>query len=252
MKKFFVASLFFILILSLGTVNASNKINALSMDIYVDKSGDAHVTELWECYAIEKTEWYHTYKNIGNSQIENLSVSDENGNVFETLSNWDVDKDFYEKKNKCGINYINNGYELCFGISEYSTNKKYTVKYDITNFVAQINDSQIIYWTLMDFSQDIGKAYIKIYSDFEYEDTLDVWGFGNYGGTCYVYDGYIEMQSKGSLSSNEYMTILVKYPQNTFDITNNFYAKDFEEYLKMAEEGSTRYEDDEEVEDIIC
>lgn len=251
MKKFFVASLFFILILSLGTVNASNKINALSMDIYVDKSGDAHVTELWECYAIEKTEWYHTYKNIGNSQIENLSVSDENGNVFETLSNWDVDKDFYEKKNKCGINYINNGYELCFGISEYSTNKKYTVKYDITNFVAQINDSQIIYWTLMDFSQDIGKAYIKIYSDFEYEDTLDVWGFGNYGGTCYVYDGYIEMQSKGSLSSNEYMTILVKYPQNTFDITNNFYAKDFEEYLKMAEEGSTRYEDDEEVEDII-
>ena len=46
MKKFFVASLFFILILSLGTVNASNKINALNMDIYVDKSGDAHVTEL--------------------------------------------------------------------------------------------------------------------------------------------------------------------------------------------------------------
>lgn len=98
MKKFYVASVLFILILSLGTVNASNKINALSMDIYVDKSGDAHVTELWECYATEKTEWYHTYKNVGKSKIENLSVSDESGNVFETLSNWDANKDFYEKR----------------------------------------------------------------------------------------------------------------------------------------------------------
>ena len=244
MKKFYVASVLFILILSLGTVNASNKINALSMDIYVDKSGDAHVTELWECYATEKTEWYHTYKNVGKSKIENFSVSDESGNVFETLSNWDANKDFYEKKNKCGINYINNGYELCFGISEYSSDKKYTVKYDITNFVAQINDAQIVYWTLVDFSQDIGKAYIKIYSDFEYENTLDVWGFGNYGGTCYVHDGYIEMKSKGNLGKKEYMTILVKYPQDTFDITDNEYNKNFKEYLNMAQKGSTKYRGD--------
>ena len=251
MKKFYLASFIFVLILSFGSVNASNKITSISMDIYINDSGDASVEEVWECSATENTEWYHTYKNIGKSEIKNLSVTDENGNMYETLPSWDVDKDFYEKKNKCGINYINDGYELCFGISEYSAYKKYTVKYDITNFVAQINDAQIAYWTLMDFSQDISSAYIKIHSDFEYEDTLDVWGFGNYGGTCYVYNGYIEMQSDGSLSSNEYMTILIKFPENTFDIANNFYEKDFDEYLSMAQEGSTKYVDESQDGDSI-
>ena len=241
MKKFYLASFIFVLILSFGSVNASNKITSISMDIYINDSGDANVTEVWECRATEKTEWYHTYKNIGKSEIKNLTVTDENGNMYETLPSWDVDKDFYGKKNKCGINYINRGYEVCFGISEYSKNKKYTVKYDITKFVAQINDAQIVYWTLLDFSQDISSAYIKIHSDFRYKDMLDVWGFGNYGGTCHVYDGYIEMQSNGRLKSNEYMTILVKFPENTYDIANNFYEKNFNEYLSMAQEGSTKY-----------
>ena len=52
--------------------------------------------------------------------------------------------------------------------------------------------------------------YIKIHTNFRIEDTIDVWGYGNYGGTAYVYDGFIEMQSDGVLATDEYMTILVK------------------------------------------
>lgn len=81
------------------------------------------------------------------------------------------------------------------GISSYS-NHTYTLQYTITNFVSQLQDSQIIYWTLIpyDFSNSIGNVYIKIYSDFDYDFETPVWGYGNYGGTCYVYDGYIEMR----------------------------------------------------------
>ena len=59
----------------------------------------------------------------------------------------------------------------------------------------------MIYWTLIphNFSNEIGKAYIKIHTDFNIPNTVDVWGYGNYGGTAYVYDGYIEMQSDGVL-----------------------------------------------------
>ena len=84
---------------------------------------------------------------------------------------------------------------------------------------------------------------IKIHTNFKISDTTDVWGYGNYGGTAYVYDGYIEMQSDGTLETNEYMTILVKFPLGTFK-TNNKLDNDFEYYYKMAEEGSTKYKDD--------
>ena len=247
MKRFYGAILFFIAFLSLGSVHAANSIDALNMDIFINASGDAHVIEVWNCYATKDTEWYHTYKNVGRSEAKNLVVKDEHNDFFETLTNWDVSQDFYGKKNKCGINYINNGFEICFGISEYSAKKTYQVEYDITNFVARLNDSQMAYWTLVDFSQSIKEVYIKIHSDFRYEDTLDVWGFGNYGGTCYVYDGYIEMQPNGSLGRDEYMTILIKFPQDTFDVSKNSYRKNFDEYLEMAQEGSTAYTEDTNV-----
>ena len=48
------------------------------------------------------------------------------------------------------------------------------------------------------------------------------------------------MTSDGSISSSEYMTILVKFPKDTFnlDITLD---KTFDEFLNMANEGATNY-----------
>ena len=100
----------------------------------------------------------------------------------------------------------------------------------------------MIYWTLIpyDFSNSIGNVYIKIHTDFRIKDTVDVWGYGNYGGTAYVYDGYIEMQSDGRLATDEYMTILVKFPVGSFNTTNKL-NKNFQYYFDMAEEGATKY-----------
>ncbi|MBO4815807.1 MAG: DUF2207 domain-containing protein [Clostridia bacterium] len=182
--------LFFILI---GTAQA-NSISSINMNIYVDKYGNANVTEVWNCNVSKGTESYHPYYNLGNSKITDLSVS-ENNRVYTTLSSWNTSASFDSKAYKCGINKISNGVEICWGISSYGKHT-YTVNYTITNFVSELTDSQMIYWTLIpyDFSESIGKAYIKIYSDFDYSADTPVWGYGNYGGTCYVYDGYIEMR----------------------------------------------------------
>ena len=256
MKKFlrilFLLFLSFIFITISKTVEA-NTINSISMDIYVDKNGNASVTETWVCYANQGTESYHPYYSLGNSSITNLTVS-EGETVYTTLSSWNTSGSLSDKAYKCGINRISNGVELCWGISTYGSHT-YVVKYNISNFVSNLTDSQMIYWTLIpyDFSATIGRAYIKIYTDFKIEDTIDVWGFGNYGGTCYVYDGYIEMESNGSLDSSEYMTILAKFPLNTFNSTNNL-NYDFEYYFTMSQEGATKYKketDDDSFADIF-
>lgn len=238
--KIFLIFLFAIIFFSVGKGVEANTIQKISMDIYINENGDAQVTETWKCKTSQGTEVYHPYYNLGKSVIKDLSVTDEN-TKYTTLSSWNTSGTLSSKANKCGINKISNGVELCWGISSYGTHT-YTAKYTITNFVSELTDSQMVYWTLIpyDFSTSIGQVYIKIHTNFNISSTTDVWGYGNYGGTAYVYNGYIEMQSAGSLATNEYMTILVKFPSGTFN-TKSKLNHDFNYYFNMAEEGSTKY-----------
>ena len=238
--KIFLILLFAFFIFSFYKTVDANTIKKVSMDIAIDDNGTATVTEIWNCTTNEGTEVYHPYYNLGNSEITMLSVTDGN-KQYTKLNKWDTSGSLSSKANKFGINKISDGVELCWGISSYGTHT-YTVKYQITNFVSELTDSQMIYWTLIpyDFSTKIGSVYIKIHTNFKISDTTNVWGYGNYGGTAYVYDGYIEMQSDGNLETNEYMTILVKFPLGTFK-TNNKLNYDFEHYYEMAEEGSKEY-----------
>lgn len=232
--------LFAFIAFSIGKGVEANSIQSISMDIFVDNNGNAYVTETWKCKVTQGTEVYHPYYNLGNSEIKDLAVSDGN-TKYTTLQKWNTSGTLESKANKCGINRINNGVELCWGISKYGSHT-YTAKYTITNFVSETTDAQMIYWTLIpyEFSNSIGNAYIKIHTNFDIKDTIDVWGYGNYGGTAYVYDGYIEMQSDGTLATDEYMTILVKFPLGTFNTANKL-NNDFEYYFDMAEEETTKY-----------
>lgn len=240
--KILFVFLFTFALFSMWNKVEANSIQSISMDIFVDDNGNANVTEVWKCNVTQGTEVYHPYYNLGNSVIKDLTVMD-GSTQYEQLSYWNTTGTLESKANKSGINEISNGVELCWGISKYGSHT-YTAKYTITNFVSETSDAQMIYWTLIpyEFSNSIGSAYIKIHTNFDIADTTDVWGYGNYGGTAYVYDGYIEMQSDGTLDTNEYMTILVKFPLGTFNATNKL-DYDFDHYYNMAEEGATKYTD---------
>lgn len=231
--------IFTLVLFLLPSIILANEIKNIDMDIYVDNNGTAHVTEKWTVKAKNNTEFYKQYKNLNESSITNYKVS-MNGKNFE-LVDWNINASFEEKAYKYGYNYIYDGVELCFGISNYGNNN-YTLSYDITNFIYNTSDNyQLAYWNLIQPSSDmIDNVNIKIHSDFKYSDTLDVWGYGKYGAPCYVYDGVIEMTSEGAMDSSEYMTILVKFPQNSFN-TSVSVNNDFNYYLDMAKEGETPY-----------
>ena len=156
------------LILFIPNMALANSISNIDMNIYVDDSGTAHVTEEWTANLYEGTEGYKPYYNLGESEISNFKVR-MNGTDFSYLDNWNVSGSFEDKKYKNGINYTSNGLELCFGISSYGSNT-YTLSYDISNFVVNTSDGyQMIYWNLFpyDFNPSPGRVYIKIYSDFK-------------------------------------------------------------------------------------
>ncbi len=240
MKKIYRLLFTILLFLSFSkVVLAYNDIKSIKMDIYVDNTGTAHIKEEWIASLDRGTEGYKPYYNLGSSEIENFKVNMD-GKYFTTLNNWDIDATFQNKSYKAGLNYGSDKVELCFGISDYGKHT-YVMEYDITNFVVSLNDAQMIYWQLIpyDLSDKPESIYIKVYSDFLYEDTYDVWGYGyggNNNGYAYIYDGYIEMSKDGALNSDEYVVLLAKFPEGTFS-TNYKIDEDFSYYLDMANEG---------------
>ena len=240
MKKVY-AIIGIILILMCSVVQA-NEMRSIDMNVFIDENGNANVTETWQYYSDSGTECYHSYKNLGNSKIKNLIVSDD-VMTYEILDGWDVNGSFDDKKYKCGINNTSDGIEICWGISEYG-NKEYVVNYVITNFVSELNDSQMAYWELIPQGTAPQEASITIWSELDYEDTLPVWGYGNYGGFCYVADGKIEMKSDGALDDDEYMTILVKFSNGMFNCVEKI-DKDFEYYYDLSVENAEKYQEDD-------
>lgn len=230
----------------------ANTINEINIDIYLDNAGNAHFTEKWNANLTAGTEGYKPYYNLGTSVISNYNVIMNNKERFTFDNNWQTTASFDKKAYKNGINYLANGVELCFGISSYGQNT-YTLTYDISNFIVNLTDSQMLYWTLVppELSSEVKQVYIKIHSDFAFSDELDIWGYGQYGAPTYVSDGIIEMSTKHALKEDEYMTILVKFPPNTFTL-NTSIDKSFEEYLNMANEGAKSYKDDDYLIPIVC
>ena len=222
----------------------ANTINSINMDIYVDENGDAIVKEIWDYSSQKNTEIYHAYPNMGNASITDFNVSDSTGKPYKMVD-WDVDAGFDAKAYKYGYNYTNGGVELCLGISHYG-NYKYYLQYKIHGFVANVSDAQIIYWTLLQkSSESLKDYYIKIYSDTPYSDSLPVWGYGIKGAYAYVYNGEIELTTDRAVKSDEYVTVLVKFPSGTFK-TNHTINKSFDEVFKMAEKGKSLYRDNSE------
>lgn len=241
MKK--IKLLLFILFLCLFNINvfASNKVNEINMNIFIDESGTASIEEEWVAKLDKGTEGYKAYYNIGESTIYDYKVYMD-GKEFNTLDEWHPDYGFDSKKYKAGINYTDNGPEICFGITEYGKHT-YKLKYKITNFVVSTLDSDMIYWNLIDkdFSSKPNKFFIKIYSEFKYDVSVPVWGYGYSGGYAYVSDGVIELTSDRGLGKDEYVVLLAHFPKGTFN-TKVTLDNDSKYYEDLASTGSYRNE----------
>ena len=245
--------IFFILCFfaSISVVNASS-IDTIDMDIVLDQNGTATITETWKANVNQGTEGWHPYYNLGKTEITVLSASmDEK--PYSVESNWNENTSMSNKAYKAGIYKVDdNETDVVFGISEYG-NHTYRIVYQMTNFVSNLNDADMIYWQLFpyDFSMQPDNVTIKISGPYEYPDTLDVWGYGMYGAPCYVKDGAIYMTSDGYISSSEYLTLLAKFPAGTFNTTSKL-DHDFSYYHDMADKGANAYhEEKESVLDII-
>ena len=240
MKKIFYIIAIFI---SLIYVNVSaNTIYSIDMDIYLDENGNANITEIWNVKGHDGTEWYKPLRDLGESELSNFTVSMD-GNPLKRKT-WNVNESLKEKAGYYGINYHNGDTELCFGKSDFN-NHTFTLKYNLSNYVFNTSDAQVLYWTLFPKFQNVDFQVINITikSFYEFPDTLDVWGYG-YQGYAYVENGVIKLTNVDYPSMNgNYAVVLVKFPVNTFKTTyRNNRFNTFDDVYKASNEGTHKYD----------
>lgn len=240
MKKKIILFLIFMLVPFFVKADTIYKID---MNVYVNEDGSANVQEIWNVKASDGSEWYKSMLNMGSVDLTDFKVSMDGEEL--TYKTWNPNESLSAKKGYYGINYVSNGLELCFGKYDFKRHT-FTLTYKLSNFVFNTSDSQITYFTLMP-SITANAFSATISSFYKFPDTLDVWGYG-YKGYAYVKDGKIYMINEKGLYDN-YVTMLVKYPQETFktDFSVDKF-ENFDDVYNMAEEGTFDYDYDDNYE----
>lgn len=231
-NKLIITLIFCISIFVLKSKINANTIKQVDINVYIDRNGNASVTEVWKAYLNTGTEGYRKFSNLGNKIISNFSVKDDTGIEYSNVSNWNSKSSFSSKAYKCGVNEDENEIELCWGISEYG-HREYILKYYISNLVTQYKDYQGIYFNFFNIDQVVNNVKITIKSDYYFSDkTETVWNFGNKGEFSFD-NGSIIINSNGKLYEKYYFSTLIKFGDNYFK-TNNISNEKFDAIVRDA------------------
>src|SRR5699024_7902984 len=162
----------------------------------------------------------------------------ENDAIYEYVEPWDSDASREEKTFKSGIIATDNGYELVWGIGEYGIHEYYVV-YTVTDFIKQLEDKQILFWRFVNDRMNVPPENVWIQIEMDRpmtKETEKIWAFG-FEGDIHFDNGKVVAQSEKAFDESNYGTVLIQFPQGTFQ-TNDILDKSFAEVEEEAFEGS--------------
>ncbi len=231
--------LFFILLFIISPIYVfADHIYNVKMDIYLNKDGSADITEVWDAKASGGSEWYKQLYNLGNQEISNYTVSMDGSLMKEKT--WNVNESLSQKSGYYGINYVDEGMELCFGKGDMDRHT-FTLKYTLSNYITNTKDAQVLYQTLLP-NATLDSFTVTVSSFYEFPDTLDVWGFGGQY-LAYVEGGKIKLDSDVYSLNNDYVVLLAKFPVGTFNTDNyNGDFSNFDDILNRAQDNTYEYD----------
>ena len=189
------------------------------------------------------TEFYIPMSNMGDMEVKDFRVTDENGRVFTFVKNWDIGASLEQKAYKNGFHPTDEGFEMCWGKGSYGAHT-YTLEYTLTNLVKSYPDYDGFLTRLVNAGMDptVQSASVKITRAGVPEnesfavDEVGIWAFG-YSGVILQEDGYIFAKPDGALDYSNHITILVRLPKGLIQPTSVGEGT-FEELETMAKRGS--------------
>lgn len=239
-KRNYILLLFAILGLlvfpSIVSFASPHELNQLNINVFIDENGSARITEYRKSNLSEGSENYIVINNTQDSKIIDFSV-EENGRLYESIDNWDVNASREAKAFKNGIIKTKYGYELAWGIGEYGPHEV-TLKYTITNFVKNFQESQGMFWEFISGTNIPPKdVNLVIESDKSFTNSnSNIWAFG-FEGNIEFRDNKIVARNSRAFDTSDYLTVLVEFEEALFN-SDSYVDTPFEEVKDRAFEGS--------------
>ncbi len=222
---------------------AANNVSRIDTEIIINDDGSADFHQIWHCNFTEGTEAYYYFNDEARYTISDFSVK-QGDKTYTFADNWDTSLSFEEKKEKCGILDLDDGYELCWGISEYGE-KTYELFFTVDNLVSAFDEVDCTYFAL--FSENIETTPTDIFVSISLANgkdlvdgiSFDETGFsggGNcaffdygYSGTAEIYDGAIVTITDTPLSYSESVTFKLDFEKGLISPAV-YEGTDFEDY----------------------
>ncbi len=238
--KYLKIIIFALICFTLSLTVKASELKDLDVNVYIDENGNGYVTETWKLDAEEGTENYHAFANLENRNITDYKVSMD-GKNYTYIDTWNVNASKSEKAYKNGINYTENGLELCHGI-EYGIHT-YTITYTIENLVWQYEDNQILYFTFLPQNMKQAPNHYKITIEGDSEFTNLKYSSYGFKSNNSIQNGKVILESKGNMKSSEYVVALIGFPNNTFTNLSVTQTGTYNSVVDKALEGATLNKD---------
>ena len=241
MRKYLFGVILFTFHFSLFTSTARPQLHRLDIRVVLSHNGDARITETRQMEIdSEGTECYIGLGGMGDSEVRDLTVSDETGRQFENIGSWDIDRSRSWKEGKCGIVTKHGGYEICWGLGD-SGSRTYVTSYTITSLVHAHPDADAIRHTFLDSDvspkPDHARLTIESADTTRFtEDNCGIWGF-RFGGELSFADGKIVVENTEPFGSSGALYIMVRFDKGMFEPTIQE-EETFETKKNQAFEGS--------------
>ena len=214
-------------------------IRDISVAVRLYGDGTAVVKEVWDMTAHEGTEVYIPRENLGDIEISNLTVSDENGDQYVFENRWDTSRSLAQKAGRCGFNRTSSGVELCWGLGSYGSHT-YSIQYVMSNAVKSLDDYDMLHLQLVNDEMAAPPKHVKVTIE-AVDKQIDtswvrLWGFG-YNGTTAFKDGKAVFESTEKFSYQSSVIALLRFDKGVFSPTS-VQDRTFSSVLMKAREGA--------------
>ena len=138
MKKY-LRTTFLLCLFSLPSF-AQHQLDSVFVLVKLMDNGDAQVMERRDAHMSEQgTEGFITFNNMGDIEVKDLEVFDEDAVAYQVEEEWNVERSREEKTRRCGYHHTPEGVELCWGIGR-AGKRSYYIKYTLTHLVKSYED----------------------------------------------------------------------------------------------------------------
>jgi len=243
MAKKFISTILciflFIILMGEATLGVNN-VSDINVDVVIYDDGSVYITQTWNSNFTEGTEGYIPIQNLGEMSISDFLVSDVNG-AYTFVEDWDIHASFKEKSGKYGMVKTPEGYELCWGISEYGK-KRYAIEYKINNFVGSYKDYDGFNFQFISSGMGTLPTDVTVKIILQNGTKLDasnagIWAFG-FDGQINFENGEVIAYTESPLSSSRDSVIIMMQLSKGLINPTRIVDINFEDVKVRAFEGS--------------